>query len=295
MTLLRPAHAAQTRPAARTRVETEAYVYNLAEANERADVPPSLTARSSSMASLDDSEAFTIIQQLRAPSVSMDASNISQKAPMEVDLVVTMRQEITALRQRNRDLDEANLELSQENSYLVVVAHEVEDSKGACEQMQQELKARGEQLQAAEQRMRDALEEVQKLQSALSGVRGELESERQISNQREADTVAANERAKLEVAAAQEQAQEAAQQLDALQAAAESLRTELEAVVAELTAAKAAGESDAERMAEQEKSKAWLKEELERLKAEREEEQKARQDVAQLSFVLGCYVPWLRI
>ena len=45
------------------------------------------------------------------------------------------------------------------------------------EQMQQQLQARGKQLY-------DALDEVQKLQSALSSVRGELESERQISNQR---------------------------------------------------------------------------------------------------------------
>ena len=165
--------------------------------------------------------------------------------------------------------------------------------------MQQELKARGKQLQAAEQRMRDALEEVQKLQSALSGVRGELESGRQISNQREADTMAAKERAKLEVAAAQKEAQEAAQQLDALQIAAESLRTELEAVMAELTVAKAAGAADAERMAEQQKLggevRSWLEDELERLKAQQEKEHKARQVVAQLSFVHGGLVPWLHI
>ena len=44
-----------------------------------------------------------------------------------------------------------------------------------------------------------------------------------------------------------------------------------------------------------EKSKTWLKDELEHFKAEWEKEQKARQDEAQLSFVLGCFVPWLHI
>ena len=256
----------------------------------------SLTARSSSITSLDGSEAYTIITQLRAPSPDAGKSfqtvkHVDDVANLlnivRVDDVVTMRQELMALQQRNKDLEEANLELIQENSHLLVVAHEVEDSKSACGHMQQELEARGEQLQAAEQRMRDALDEVQNLQSALRGMRGELESERQISNQRKADTVAAKKRAKIDVAAAQKEAQEAAQQLDALQVAAESLRRDLEAVVAELTLAKTAEAVDAERIVEQKTFKTWLKEELERLKAERQKEQKAR--------ALGCFVPWLHV
>ena len=246
-------------------------------------------ARSSSVTSLDDSEAFTIITQLRTPSPGREldvghaaTQSCDPQSPARTGGLTALRQELTALQQRNRDLEEANLELSQENSYLLVVAHEVEDMKGTCGQTQQELKARGEQLQAAEQRARDALEEVQQLQSALSGVRGELESERQIWNRREADSAAAKKRDKFEVVA--------------LQTAAESLRSELEEVVAELNASKAAGAADAERIAEQEKSEASLKKELVRLKAEQEKEQKARQVLFSCPLCHGStFVPWLHI